>query len=244
MVRGQPKADQFNGPKKPVSGAYFMWCGLNRQGVMDVVRKQCVAEGRSFDLTKVGKTLAERYKVECTEEQKKGFAALTVVAMKEYSAKLAAWKETEQYAAFQKAKKDYEKKGSAKKDKQELKNAGQPNKPKTAYLFFVNENRPEVTASLKKEHGDAFKIGMVATRSAELWKKVSDEGKIPYGKKAAAEKEEYLQKMAAFKETDQFKAIDAKNQANKKKRAPRARKQKVVQAEVASGGDDEDEDME
>lgn len=230
ITRGAPKADQYGGPKKPASGSYFMWCNDNREIVMSEIRKKCEAESRKFEITEVGKTLAERYKVQCTEEQKKVYNEKSEVLKKDYSEKLAAWKATEQYAEFQKAKAAFEKKSTGRKEKKELKDAGQPNKPKTAYLYFVNENRPEVTAQLRKEHGDAFKIGMVAGRSAELWKKLTDQDKIPYEKKAAEEKAQYTEALAAFKETDQFKAIEATKEAQKKKRAPRSRKPKTETA--------------
>jgi hypothetical protein len=232
ITRGAPKADQYGGPKKPASGAYFMWCNDNREVVMNEIRKKCEAENRKFEITEVGKTLAERYKVQCTEEQKKVYNEKSEVLKKDYSEKLAAWKATEQYAEFTKAKATFEKKSTGRKEKKELKDAGQPNKPKTAYLYFVNENRPEVTAALRKEHGDAFKIGMIAGRSAELWKKLSDQDKIPYEKKAAEEKAQYQEALAAFKETDQFKAIEATKEAQKqkKKRAPRVRKPKTETA--------------
>jgi len=234
ITRGAPKAEKYGGPKKPASGAYFMWCNDNREGVMAEIRKKCEAEGRKFEITECGKTLAERYKVQCTEEQKKAYNESSVGLKKDYAEKLAAWKQTEQYAEFQKAKMTFDKKSSGRKEKKELKDAGQPNKPKTAYLYFVNENRPEVTAQLRKEHGDAFKIGMVAGRSAELWKKLSEEDKIPYAKKAAEEKAQYTEKLAAFKETDQFKAIEAtkEKEKEKKKRAPRTRKPKGETAPV------------
>lgn len=209
MTRGAPKADNYNGPKKPASGSYFMWCNDNRAAVMDAERKASEAEGRKFEITKVGATLAQRYKVECTEEQKKAYQAKSEILKKEYNEKFAAWKLTEQYAEFEKAKKAFDKKNSGKKDKAELKAAGQPSKPLSGYFLFINEKRAEITEVLKKEHGDAFKIGMVAGRGAEMWKKLTADDKIPYDKKAAAAKEQYAQDLAAFKETDGFKAIEA-----------------------------------
>jgi len=230
VARGAPKADQYGGPKKPASGAYFMWCNDNREIVMNEIRKKCEAEQRKFEITEVGKILAERYKVQCTDEQKKAYNEKSEVLKKDFSEKLAAWKATEQYAEFTKAKAAFEKKSTGRKEKKELKEAGQPNKPKTSYLNFVNEKRPEIMAELKKEHGDAFKIGMVAGRASELWKKLSDQDKIPYEKKAAEEKAQYAEALAAFKETDQFKAIEASKESQKKKRAPRARKPKTETA--------------
>jgi len=232
VARGAPKADQYNGPKKPAMGSYFMWCNDNREVVMGEVRKKCDAEGKKFDVTEVGKTLAERYKVQCTDEQKKVYSAKSEILKKDFAEKMAAWKETEQYAEYIKAKELFNKKSNGRKEKKELKEAGQPNKPKTAYLFFVNENRPEVTAQLRKEHGDGFKIGMVAGRSAELWKKMSDQDKIPYEKKAAEEKAEYATALATFKESDSWKAIEEKKASEKKKRAPRTRKPKGAAAAV------------
>lgn len=226
VARGAPKADQYNGPKKPASGSYFMWCNDNREKVMAEIRKKCEAAGTKFEITEVGKTLADRYKTECTEEQKKMYNEKSEVLKKEYQDKMNAWKETAQYAEYMEAKKAFDKKTNGKKEKKELKEAGQPNKPKTAYLFFVNENRAEVTAQLKKEHGDGFKIGMVAGRSAELWKKLPEQDKIPYEKKAAEEKAQYTEALAAFKETDAFKTIEASKVKEKKNRAPRVRKAK------------------
>jgi len=227
-ARGAPKIEDYNGPKKPAAGAYFMWCAENREAVMAVVRKKCEAEGKSFNITDVGRTLAERYRVECTDEQKKVFDEKSTVLKKEFAEKLAAWKETEQYAEFEKAKKVFDKKSSGKKDKKELKEAGQPNKPATGYFLFLNEHRAEVTEKLRKEHGTAFKIGMVAGASAQKWKALTEQDKIPYEKKAAEEKLKYAEQMATFKETDAYKAIEAKQE--KAKKTPRARKVKDTPA--------------
>jgi len=230
VARGEPKADQYGGPKKPASGAYFLWCNDNREKVMDEIRKKCEAESRKFEITEVGRTLAERYKVQCTEEQKKTYNEKSEVLKKEYAEKLAAWKTTEQFAEYTKAKAAFDKKSTGKKEKKELKEAGQPSKPNSAYFNFVNAMRPEITEALRKEHGDAFKIGMVAGRASELWKKLSEQDKIPYEKKAAEEKAKYTEALAAFRETDQFKAIEAAKE--KKKRTPRARKAKEETAAV------------
>jgi len=232
VARGAPKADQYGAPKKPASGAYFMWCNDNREAVMSETRKKCEAESRKFEITEVGKTLAERYKVQCTEEQKKAYNEKSEVLKKDYAEKLAAWKATEQFAEFSKAKAAFDKKSNGRKEKKELKEAGQPSKPNSAYFNFVNAMRPEITEQLRKEHGDAFKIGMVAGRASELWKKLEEQDKIPYEKKAAEEKAKYVEALAAFKETDQFKAIEAAKVVEKKKRAPRVRKPKEETAAV------------
>jgi len=225
-TRGAPKQEKFNGPKKPASGSYFLWCSENRQAVMADIRRKAEAEGKKFAVTEVGITLAERYKVECTEEQKKAYAEKSVVSQNEYQEKLKAWKETEQFSEFIKAKEIYNKKLTGRKEKKELKDAGQPTKPKSGYLTFVNEIRADVTAQLKKEHGEKFKFGMVAGRCAENWKKLSAEDRIPYEKKAAEEKAGYKIAFAEFQETDTFKAIEAKKEKKKKvaNRVRRSRK--------------------
>lgn len=229
MVRAKasPKVDDFEGPKKPAMGAYFMWCADNRARLTEVVKAESAAAGKSFSVTDLGMRLANAYKVECTEEQKKAYTIKSEILKKEHAEKMEEWKKTDKHAEYVKSKAEWTKKSKLKVAKNAVKEAGMPSKPLSAYFIFVNQERPKLMTELKAKHGAAFKIGMVAGEAGRLWKLLTDEQKVPLEAQAKEAKAKYDVELAKFKESDSFKAFEAANlkaHGEKKKRVPRGEK--------------------
>ena len=83
------------------------------------------------------------------------------------------------------------------------KKAKDPDAPKrgmSAFLFFSNAKRAEVTAELKAANPDLKGVAEVGKRLGEMWKELSDEAKQPYNEQAAADKERYEREQAAYNE--------------------------------------------
>ena len=72
-----------------------------------------------------------------------------------------------------------------------------PNAPKrnlSAYFFFMNDQRAKVV----KANPD-MKVTEVGKKLGELWRAMSDSEKVPYNKKADADKIRYEKAKAAYK---------------------------------------------
>lgn len=66
-----------------------------------------------------------------------------------------------------------------------------PNAPKralSAFFFFSNEKRAEVQQS----HPD-WKVGQIAQELGRFWKALTDDGRVIYDKRAADDKERYIE---------------------------------------------------
>jgi hypothetical protein len=87
-----------------------------------------------------------------------------------------------------------------KKTKRSKKDPDAPKRPMTAYLFFCNDQRPE----LKKKHSDAS-LGELSKICSVHWKKLSDKEKKPFEKKAVAAKEKYEKEKKEYKKKSSSK---------------------------------------
>lgn len=220
LRRGKPQIEDFKGPKKPASSAYFAWCNDNRERVTTELKTQGI-EGSKFIAT-LGKTLADKYKVECTEEQKAAYATKNQAAMQEYNLKFAAWKETPEYKLYEEAKQKFGKKKDSKALKEATKQAkadakagGMPSRPLASYFLFVNAKRDEISADLKAKDAANFKIKMVALEAGKMWKALTPEERKPWEEQAAAARAKFDTEMAAWKETDECKKYEEANKAAK-----------------------------
>merc|ERR1719506_1954833 len=78
-----------------------------------------------------------------------------------------------------------------------VKKVKDPNAPKrnlSAYFFFMNDQRAKVV----KANPD-MKVTEVGKKLGELWRAMSDSEKVPYNKKADADKIRYEKAKAAYK---------------------------------------------
>lgn len=237
--RGAPRIEDFKGPKKPPSGSYFSWCNDNRERVTNELKASGI-EGSKFIAT-LGRTLADKYKVECTDEQKAAYATKNQAAMQEYNAKFAAWKETPEYKLYEEAKAKFaKKKGSkdakaaTKQLKADAKAGGMPSKPLASYFLFVNAKRPEISAELKAKDAANFKIKLVALKAGEMWNAMTPEEKKPWDEQAASARAKYETELAAWKETDEGKKFE---EANKEAKSAKRVRGGAATAEGAADGE-------
>merc|ERR1739848_731027 len=86
-----------------------MWCNDNRDTMTATVRKEAEGEGKRFRIAEVGKRLAQAYKTQCTNEDKRKYTEVAMEKKKQYAIKLAEWHKTEKYQEYVKAKRNLEK---------------------------------------------------------------------------------------------------------------------------------------
>merc|ERR1719204_1955884 len=94
-----------------------------------------------------------------------------------------------------------------------------PNRPKrglSAYLIFVNEQRPRLTK-------EGFEMLEVSKECGKLWAKMGDAANAPYEKKAAKSKADAEKALEKYKNSKNYKSYmaekaeyDARKQAAKK----------------------------
>ena len=84
------------------------------------------------------------------------------------------------------------------KKKRKKKDPNAPKKALTAFIFFSNAKRAEVTAELKAANPDMKGVAEVGKRLGEMWKALSDAEKEPYNKQAADDKERYAKAMEGY----------------------------------------------
>ena len=113
-------------------------------------------------------------------------------------------------------------KGSTGTKRKSKKDPNAPKKNMTAFLFFSNDKRAEVTAELKAANPDLKGVAEVGKRLGELWKELSDADKEPYNKQAEADKARYLKEMESY--TPSETAAEEPTKAAKAARATKATK--------------------
>ena len=84
------------------------------------------------------------------------------------------------------------------KKKRKKKDPNAPKKALTAFIFFSNDKRAEVTAELKAANPDIKGVAEVGKKLGEMWKLLSDDDKEPYNKQAEADKERYAKEMENY----------------------------------------------
>ena len=98
------------------------------------------------------------------------------------------------YHYMSKAKIDKEKKVKKVKKAKKVKDPNAPKRNLSAYFFFMNDQRAKVV----KANPD-MKVTEVGKKLGELWRAMSDSEKVPYNKKADADKIRYEKAKAAYK---------------------------------------------
>jgi hypothetical protein len=192
-------------PNKPKRGksAYLFFCEEERPKV-----KASMGEGAKT--TEVTKELGARWKLLSASTKKDDkkrvteFEAKAAVDKKRYEDEMAVYdspseEELEQMAAEKKGKKSGGKKRTGK-----TKDKNVPKRPKSAYLFFCQDKRPEAKESL----GDGVKPSDVAVRLGEMWNELKqDEDRedelAQYTQQAADDKKRYEDEIADYEPSDE-----------------------------------------
>lgn len=108
-----------------------------------------------------------------------------------------------------------------------------PKKPKSAYLYFGEATRAELT-----ESNPGIRIETLSKLIGEEWKKLSEEAKAPYVKQAEKDQVRYRREMESYTPSDAYLAAkEAFKKAKKKKKKASLRL-------AASGVDDDDDEKE
>lgn len=134
-------------------------------------------------VTEISKKCSQKWKT-MTDEEKKRFFELAQKDAERYQAEVAAYGGEDVLKKKKRAKKD-------------------PNAPKralSAFFFFSNDKRQEVSG----EHPE-WKVGQIAQELGLRWKALSDDERIIFEKKAQEDKERYAEEMRAYRsETSQL----------------------------------------
>lgn len=170
----KPKSKKTDGPqapKKPAS-SYMIWLSENRPAI--------VLEAGTSQVGVVGKLAGEKWK-KMTAKQKAVYDTKAEAAKEEYAKAVA----------------EFEAQGGTVAKTKASKKAADPDKPKppsTAYMLWINENRPALIAEL-----GSSKPPEVSKFAGARWKKMSDAEKAPYQAKVDARKKEYAVEMEEYK---------------------------------------------
>ena len=218
----EKKAKDPNKPKRGKS-AYLFFCEEERPKV-----KKSLGDG--VKTTEVTKELGSRWKLLSASTKKADkkrvadFEAKAAEDKKRYEDEMSNYEppsdeELEQMEAEKKAKKTGGKKGSGKSSGKK-KDKDAPKRPKSAYLFFCQDNRPDVKESL----GDDAKPSDVTARLGEMWNELKtdedrEEELAQYTQQAADDKKRYEDEMADYVPSDESedeKAEKPKKTSNKK----------------------------
>jgi len=198
-------------PKRPQT-AYFLFTAARRAAV-----KEANPEAK---VTEIAKLLGAEWKALSVEE-KAPFVAKAEEAKAAYTAAMATYKGSADFAAHEEtvaAWKRDEKRSKAEADGKLPKlNYSMPRKPKdtnrpkrapTAYFLFTAERRAAVSAA-----NPEAKITEIAKLLGAEWKALSEEEKAPFVAKAEKEKVAHTAKVEAYKGSAEEKAFEEQMKA-------------------------------
>ena len=176
-----------NAPKKNLT-AFFFFSNEKRAAVTAELK---AANPDMKGVAEIGKRLGEMWK-ELSDADKEPYAKQAEEDKARYLKEMENYTPPEDDGEDEPAAKKG-KKAKAKKD---------PNAPKknlTAFFFFSNSKRAEVTAELKAANPDMKGVAEVGRKLGELWKAMSDADKEPFNAQAVADKERYEEEMERYK---------------------------------------------
>lgn len=205
MVKGKPVCE--HAPKRPLSG-YFLFAADVRPKIQkadpDCAMKDIMAQ--------IGKQWGE-----LNDKKKNVFNDKAAKAKETYDKKFEKYKKTKHYAKHQEAILEWKKTQNSKPFKKD------PNRPKkglSAYLIFVNEQRPKLTKQ-------GFEMLEVSKEAGKMWGKLSEKDKAPYMKKAAKAKAAAEKEMEKYKKSKQYKKYAAEKEEYEEKQKARKKAEKA-----------------
>ena len=177
------KKKDKNAPKKNVS-SWILYCKAERPKI-----KREFPDMKPQDIMK---ELSKRWKIAKEDDE----------VLKEFADE--ARKDKERYEEEKKdyipeVNSEYEEESPKKKEKKikKIKKEGEPKRPKSAWLFFCEQERK----TLAKE-GNAPKGRDILVELSKRWKVINDKKKKKFNKLAEKAKEEYVEDMKKFKEQE------------------------------------------
>jgi len=215
VKKAAKKPKDVNAPKKPPT-AYFLFTAQ--------IRAEVTAANPEMKITQLAKVMGQKWKG-LPEDEKKVLqeeaarlkeAHKTTVAnyqqsdlYRAYLSKVAEWETAQKMKALQdKAQKDQDEQNRPKVKvslPRKPKDVNAPKKPLTAFLLFSGSVRAQARAE-----NPEMKMTKIAGVIGQKWKALSEEEQKKWSEIAAKQKEEYQSVFAEYKQSDNFKAFQAK----------------------------------
>jgi len=177
-----------NAPKKAQS-AYMQWMAAERPSILKA--------HPDFGLTDVAKEAGARWG-KMTDAKKAPWIKKSTKAKAKYTAAMEKYKKTKSYAAFQEQKVKHDKKQKIKAVQEP---EGKPKRSPTAFLLFMEDNRAKIT----KKKPASEKITWVMAEGGRRWKALAENKQKKYTSKAAELREVYVEELAAYKDTQEYR---------------------------------------
>jgi len=189
MVRSAKKPRDENAPKRPLSG-YFMWTGENRDSY--------VSKNPGKSIGDIGKAMGKAWG-NLSEAAKKPYIAAAEKAREAYQKRREKYIKSSNYQKHQDAVAEW-KKNEARKPFH--KDPNRPTRPASAYLLFVNSERPGLMKAGKS-------VTEVAQAASKMWNSMSDGDKAKWNKKAGALKAKYEKDITTYEKSGKHKSYMA-----------------------------------
>jgi len=192
-------------PKRAAS-AYFLFTASRRASLKEA--------NPDMKVTELAKLMGAEWKA-LSEDAKKPFVAEAAKAKETYTAAMATYRGSADFAAHEEAvaawkrnekRSKAEAEGTAPKVSlpRKPKDANKPKGAQTAYFLFTASRRAALTAE-----NPSMKITQIAKLMGAEWKELSDDDKAPFMVSAAKSKTESAAKMEAYRGSEQEKAFKA-----------------------------------
>merc|ERR1719509_457310 len=213
MKSGKP-GKPFKATKKPkdekapkrAQTAYFLFTASRRASLK--------AANPDAKVTQLAKLMGAEWKA-LSEDAKKPFTAKAAKAKETYTAAMATYKGSDDFAAHEEAiaawkrnekRSKAEAEGTAPKVSlpRKPKDANKPKGAQTGYFLFTASRRAALTAE-----NPAMKITQIAKLMGAEWKELSENDKAPFMAAAAKAKTASAAKMEAYRGSDEEKAFAA-----------------------------------
>lgn len=198
MVRSAKKPRDDNAPKRPLS-AYFLWIGENRDSYK--------TKNPDMHFTELMKQMASAWN-DLSDAAKKPYIKSADKASESYKKKREKYMGSSAYKKHQEAVKEWKKSES---NKPFHKDPNRPKKAASAYLLFVNAERPGLMKS-------GLSITEVTSAASKKWNNMGEGEKAKWEKKAAAGKAKYTKEIAIYEKSSKHKKYMAEKEAYDKKR--------------------------
>ena len=191
MARKSPKKRDTKQPKKPKT-AFFLFCDTKREEVKKSLTEK---SSNKIPASKISAALGELWN-NLPDEKKKKFNDVYKKNLEFYKTEIEEYNKNKAESSDESSEEEAKKKRKRKPKKD--KNA--PKRPLSSYMIFSKDHRQKIV----NENGK-LKVTEVAKLIGEAWKKMSDDEKSPYVKKANILKGEYDEKVKKYKSESQSK---------------------------------------
>jgi len=179
MPGAKPKRDPAI-PKRPLT-SYMLFLADHRQEIIDSLPLDCPRGSLFVEAGKRWRDLDDSTREEY-QARAEPLRAAYLKEMKDFQAKGGVIPETERRTLTRG-------KRVTRKDPLE------PKKPQTAWMLWLQENREQIAAELPTDHRSMADVTQEAGRR---WKVLGAKEKVPFLKKADAEKAKYLKEMQEY----------------------------------------------